>query len=156
MMPSGLSAKISSALVNAGYTVTSQPRLVKDLAIFSFAPRSSSATFFPSPEPLCTYFCPHVAFSTTLPVVYAFNRGSIFSREYASSVVIMPFIVPFSRSIFVNALVSIPAIPGTSNSSRNRPRSTSLRKLLPLRANSLMINPSTHGLDDSISSLHTP
>jgi len=47
--------------------------------MFLLAPRSRSATFGPSPFKIS--FSRHVTFSTTLPVVYAFNWGIIVSKS---------------------------------------------------------------------------
>lgn len=47
IMPSGLSARISSALVHAGYTATSHPRFAKDLAMFSLPPNPAARSSFP-------------------------------------------------------------------------------------------------------------
>ena len=63
MMPSGAAAKISSAGVSAGYTVTSQPLSFKERAMFFFAPKSIKATFFPFPGR--TYFSLVVVAITT-------------------------------------------------------------------------------------------
>ena len=60
-----------------------------------------------------------------------------------------PFMVPFSRRIFVRALVSIPAIPGISCFSRKCWIVSTLLKLLGTRDNSRTIKPSTHGFLDS-------
>ncbi len=103
-----------------------------------------------------TYFSLQVTLSTTFPVVYAFSLGRISSRSYSPFVVIMPFMVPFSRKIFVKALVSMPAMPGTPLSSRNCWMVISHRKLLGIRESSRTMNPSSQGPADSMSSLHMP
>jgi len=58
--------------------VTSHPRSFKERAMLFFAPRSRSATLKPSP--FKTDFSEQVTFSTTFPVLYAFNFGIISSR----------------------------------------------------------------------------
>ena len=78
IIPSGLVARISSALVYAGYTVTSQPLLLSDLAIFFFAPKSIRATLGPFPGR--TYFSEHVTFLTTPLTLYSLILGSTSSR----------------------------------------------------------------------------
>ena len=61
----------------------------------------------------------------------------------------MPFMVPFSRKIFVRALVSIPLIPGISSFSKNSWSVPSQRKLLGILDSSLkfhIANAKRHGV----------
>ena len=151
MMPSGLDAMISSAVVSAGYTVTSQPRLFRLRAMFLFAPRSRSATFGPFPSR--TYFSVQVTFSTTLPVLYAAIFGRTSLKSSYSQVVIMPFMVPFFLSGSWSVLLYrsrqyqecrvFPEIPESFLHSGN---------CSALLESSRTMYPSGHGFADSISS----
>ena len=67
MIPSDSMKMISSAVVWAGYTVTSNHADQKRFGMLIFAPKSSSATFFPVPSR--TYFSLHVTLETTSPTV---------------------------------------------------------------------------------------
>ena len=85
---------------------------------------------------LCSYFVNYTANG----IFFNFSRTA--DKSSGFSVVIMPFIVPFSLSRLVRALVSIPSIPGMSCSTRNCWILSSFLKLLPSLASSLTINAS--------------
>ena len=70
--------------------------------------------------------------------------------------VIIPFIVPFSRRIRTSFLVSMPSIPGMSYFMRNSGRLMSHLKFDGMRDISLTITASGQALSLSISSMHTP
>ena len=149
MIPSGIFSNISSAAVSAGYTVTSHPRLDSEFTILSFSPRLRIATRTPSPG--IVYFSLHVTCVTAFTILYSLTSEMIFTRSYSGSVVIIPFMVPFSRSLFVSDRVSIPVIPVISCCFRNSCNVPSHRKLLGVSASSLTIYPFAHPLADSIS-----
>ena len=102
--------------------VTSQPRFARERAMLRLAPRSRSATFLigfsNSSDAGRMYFSLQEVFFTTPVTVYACMRviGSV--RSSYCLVVIMPFMVPFSRKILVSARVSTPLMPGMSYFSR--------------------------------------
>ena len=125
--------------------VTSHPRAFKDFAILFFAPRSSSATFFPLP--FNTFFSLQVTLSTTFPVVYACKLWN----DLIKIVILIGRDHSVHGSLFTENLCKCTGI--NTRNSRNimfyqgNPESfPHSGNCLRMRESSLTIYPSGHGL----------
>ncbi len=131
IMPSGFRASTLLAEVSAGTRRTFNPKLKRERAMFSFAPKSYSTTVFALFSSLCIYsvFFGTVTEETAFFTLYSFSfKISSSFRSVGSSYKIMPFMVPLERIIFVSARVSIPYSPGIFFSFKKVSKSPSQRK----------------------------